>query len=207
MNMTPQDRTLLAAIDSGNPVAGNRQQAAELIAAENREAANAARRVAGLIECRECGKIGQQGRMSSGHLIQICVACKAKADAQANGLATAVSAAFAPLAKFPPATKDPKAVAWARTQLDNAGSTDALSRASDGALVEWLDDIYRTLKTGRYPSWMLEAESHECPTCEIDCAISEEADGPSDTAKDVPCATCPLCERRWFMSRGEWESQ
>lgn len=198
---THGELALLAAIDAGGPVATNAAQAAEL------ERLNGAKHAAKVITCKECGHLAEQSHMHhGGHPLPICVDCKAKADAEANGLAVSLAKAFAPLSRFPAPQKDQKAIKWAREQLSIAGSTDALTHATDGALVEWLDDIYRTMKTGRFPAWMLEAESHECPTCEIDCVISEESDGPSDTAKDVPCATCPLCQRQWYMTRGEWEA-
>lgn len=60
---------LAKAIQTGVPVPGTPEQAAEL---------------AGYIRCRECGKVGPQGRMSSGALIPICAACKADADMAAE---------------------------------------------------------------------------------------------------------------------------
>lgn len=72
------DNRLMRAIQTGVPVPGTPEQAAEL---------------AGYIRCRECGKVGPQGRMSSGALIPICAACKADADDAAESrLRTAVAA-------------------------------------------------------------------------------------------------------------------
>ncbi|MBX3380943.1 MAG: hypothetical protein KF805_12695 [Phycisphaeraceae bacterium] len=199
--MTHGELALEQAIEAGCPVPTNAAQAAELVARENKAASK-------IIECIQCKRIGRAGRMHyGGHVLPICEACKAEADAQANRLATSVAAAFAPLAQIPAPKPNPKAIKWAQDQLVSAGSADAFTNAKPGPLAEWLDDLRRTLKTGRYPSWMLEAESHECPTCEVDCVISQEADGPSDEADDVPCATCPLCERCWLMRNGEWEAQ
>lgn len=72
------------------------------VAAENHNAAaNAAEIVADSILCRECGKVGPQGRMSNGYPIPICRACKAAADAaevaKVGVLRTAIDAAFAPV--------------------------------------------------------------------------------------------------------------
>jgi hypothetical protein len=62
-------------------------------------ASTAAEIVAESILCRECGKVGPQGRMSSGALIPICAACKADADGAAEAQLRAACAAFNAAAK------------------------------------------------------------------------------------------------------------
>lgn len=98
----PGAKRFAEAIALGQPVAGTPAQARELVEIENRTAAsNAAEIVAGSILCRECGKVGPQGRMASGALIPICAACKRAADAAEEAkigvLRTAIDTAFAPV--------------------------------------------------------------------------------------------------------------
>ena len=87
------DDRLMRAIQTGKPVPGTPEQAAEL---------------AGSIRCREGGQVGPlraqqvqqhavvgpQGRMSSGALIPLCAACKAEADGAAEAQLRAACAAF-----------------------------------------------------------------------------------------------------------------
>ena len=93
---------MFGAVKAGHPIAQTPAQARELVEIENRTAAsNAAEIVAGSIVCRECNKVGPQGRMASRALIPICRSCKAAADAAEEAkigvLRTAIDAAFAPV--------------------------------------------------------------------------------------------------------------
>lgn len=63
--------------------------AAIAVALEMKSAANAP-----LITCKECGHLAEQGRMHSGHLIPICVACKAKADNSVEAACARIKEAF-----------------------------------------------------------------------------------------------------------------
>jgi hypothetical protein len=96
----PGAKRFAEAVALGHPIANTPAQAIELVEIENREAAaTAGEIVAGSIVCRECGKVGPQGRMSSGALIPICAACKADADGAAEAQLRAACAAFNAAAK------------------------------------------------------------------------------------------------------------
>jgi len=95
---------------------------------------------------------------------------------------------------------------WAMEQLRGAIEQDAIECSKTPVhLGQWLEEISDALTHGFMPQ-NLTGETHTCPSCQIDCRIDEQADGPSDTARDVPHAQCPLCDREWYMVRGEWEA-
>lgn len=103
------------------------------VAAENHNAAaSAAEIVAESILCRECGKVGPQGRMSSGALIPICRACKAAADAaevaKVSHLSNALKVAFAPVVDAAEQRKSEHA-AWVK-RIDETQAARTLAPAA-----------------------------------------------------------------------------
>jgi hypothetical protein len=129
----PGSQRLAEAIAAGHPIAATAAQARELVEIENREAAaNAAEIVADSILCRECNKVGPQGRMASGALIPICRACKAAADAaevaKVSHLSNALKVAFAPVVDAAEQRKSEHA-AWVK-RIDETQAARTLAPAA-----------------------------------------------------------------------------
>ena len=198
----PGAKRFADAIALGHPIANTPAQALELVEIENREAAStAAEIVAESILCRECGKVGPQGRMSSGALIPICAACKRAADAAEEAkigvLRTAIDTAFAPviaLAKKTTETREQKARSWARTELLAFVGSETACDGDETTWTPWFEEVLDAYLRGVKPDWAIDSED-VCERCgDIDmereeCELSRDPDDTGVGYRSV-CRAC-----------------
>ncbi len=157
--------------------------------------------VAESIVCRECGKVGPQGRMASGALIPICAACKRAADAAEEAkigvLRTAIDTAFAPvvaLAKKTTETREQKARSWARTELLMFIGSETACNVPSELWTPWFEEILDAYLRGVKPDWAIGAED-VCERCgDIDmereeCELSRDPDDTGVGYRSV-CRAC-----------------
>lgn len=179
------DERLKRAIETGVPVPGTPQQAAEL---------------ASYIRCRECNNVGPQGRMSNGALIPICQACKRAADAAEEAkvavLRQALDAAFAPVvAAVAKLKQKPKPMTPREIIADELAHFAMGYHEDHERTLAFVNRMLKHYAAGTYPEY-IDFSDHRCENCNCLTHADQRCEGSLyDRRVDViDTWVCPVCE-------------
>lgn len=187
------DNRLIRAIETGVPVPGTPEQAAEL----------AGTRRANIVRCTECGEVGDRGYFgkNTAHPIPlpICVKCKAEADAEAEAkmgvLLNAIDAAFAPVVAA--AKKSRTRADDNREAIADELAHFALGIHEDGhksRVRVFIDDMLRHYVAGTVPDHFAEDEVR-CDECNCLMTREEVVEAEYPFGLSHWTRECPCCGR------------
>lgn len=187
------DDRLIRAIQTGKPVPGTPEQAAEL----------AGTRRANIVKCAECGEVGDRGYFGKNTAnpipLPICAKCKAEADAVEEGkigvLRQALDAAFAPIVAL--AQKPARAKPMTAREI----VADELTHLAMGyhedheRTLAFVNRMLRHYANETYPEYIDDGD-HRCENCNCLTRADTREEGSvyDDRTEVIDTWVCPCCD-------------